>query len=118
MSWKVLNMKRRSSDGYILEVSSAYEKEDVPGYARKKLNNTFTGTPGDGFTPYEDLTEAIVLGWVKDSLGAEEVSSIETSIDAEAAAKKQAIENPVNADGLPWSNENDPAASSGGLMPS
>jgi hypothetical protein len=32
------------------------------------------------FTPYEDLTEEVVLGWLKGSIGEEEVSSKEANI--------------------------------------
>jgi len=37
------------------------------GYCQK--NTSFTYAPGDPFTPYADLTETQVLGWVQDSLG-------------------------------------------------
>jgi hypothetical protein len=101
-NWTVLEMNHRTSDGYVVEVSAACEKKDGPGYARKVFINEYEGTPGAGYIPYEDLTEEVVLGWVKDSLGSEVVSQTETSIDAQALANKQAIENPTVESGKPW----------------
>jgi len=40
-----------------------------------------TYADGSPFTPYADLTEAQVTAWVIESLGAERVAELETSID-------------------------------------
>jgi hypothetical protein len=101
-NWTVLDMNHRTSDGYVIEVTSACEKKDGPGYARKVFINEYEGTPGTGYIPYEDLTEEVVLDWVKDSLGPEVVSQTEEDINAAALANKQAIENPTVEDGKPW----------------
>jgi hypothetical protein len=119
MSWTILNMKHRTVDGYVIDVISAYEKQDGPGYARKTFNNVFEGTPGSGYIPYGDLTEEIVLGWVKNNLGADAVLQIELEVDAEALANKEAVENPIVEDGKPWDNDEfDPTQDQGGLTPS
>ena len=51
------------------------------------------------YTPYADLTEAEVIQWTQDALGAEQVAAVYTSIDTQ-------IENQVNpkivTPGLPW----------------
>ncbi len=101
-NWTVLDMNHRTSDGYVIEITSACEKTDAPGYARKVFSNEFEGTPGGDYIPYENLTEEVVLSWVKDSLGPEVVSQTEASIDAQALANKQAIENPPVESGKPW----------------
>ena len=38
---------------------------------------------GDEFTPYADLTETQVIGWVQDDLGEAGVANFETNLDAE-----------------------------------
>lgn len=101
-NWKILEMNHRVSDGYVVEVSAACEKKDDPGYARKVFINEYEGTPGAGYIPYEDLTEEVVLGWVKDSLGSEVVSQTEENINAAALANKEAIVNPPFKSGMPW----------------
>lgn len=55
--------------------------------------------PEATFTPYADLTEAQVVGWVKDALGEEQV----TSYEANVAAQIDALVNPpVVTPALPW----------------
>ena len=55
--------------------------------------------PEADFTPYADLTEAQVVGWVKDALGEEQVASYE----AGAALQIDALVNPpVVTPALPW----------------
>ena len=101
-NWKVLEMNHRVSDGYVVEVTTVCEKKDGPGYARKVFSNEFEGTPGGDYIPYENLTEEVVLGWVKDDLGAGVVLQTETNIDAAALANKEAIVNAPLKSGIPW----------------
>ena len=102
MAWKILNMEHKTSDGFVIEVTSTYEKKDGSGYASLLFVNEFEETAGSEFIPYEDLTEEVVIGWVKDALGTEEVNKTEASVNALAATKKQEIENPTIEPGLPW----------------
>ncbi len=102
MAWKILDMEHKTSDGFVIKVTSVYEKQDGPGYASELLNNNFEEVPGPEFIPYEDLTENIVIGWVKDSLGPAEVLAIESRVDTLAATKKEYIENPPVENGKPW----------------
>jgi hypothetical protein len=102
MSWKIINMEHNTSDGFVIEVTSAYEKQDGAGYASDVFLNNFEDIVGPDFIPYEDLTEDLVIGWVKDALGAEVVAKIELDVDTLAAAKKEEIENPQVEGGLPW----------------
>jgi hypothetical protein len=60
------------------------------------------------FTPYADLTEAQVLGWVYDSLieGDETADEAKARIEANRTAKVQAQIDRANttSDGVPWDN--------------
>ena len=94
MSWKVLDMEHKTSDGFVIEVSSCYEVQDGSGYARKVFKQEFEETAGPEFIPYENLTEEIVIGWVKDK-GPEAVGETESSVASEALIKKQEIESPI-----------------------
>src|SRR5210317_2298737 len=55
---------------------------------------TLVGTP----TPYADITETQAIGWAKDALGEEQVSSIEEGI----ASQIDAAANPTTASGVSW----------------
>tara|TARA_R110000824_G_scaffold6511_4_gene30125 strand:- start:3437 stop:3748 length:312 start_codon:yes stop_codon:yes gene_type:complete len=102
MAWTILNMEHKTSDGFVIEVTSAYEKQDGPGYASELFLNEFEEVVGPDFIPYEDLTEDLVIGWVKDALGSEAVAKTELDVNTLAATKKQDIENPAVEGGLPW----------------
>jgi hypothetical protein len=53
-----------------------------------------TGVP----IPFADLTEAIVQGWLADSLDLE-------AIEANLTERNEAITNPTSATGLPWEEQ-------------
>ena len=55
---------------------------------------------GGAFTPYADLTEGQVLGWVHEALGEESVAGFEANV-AEQIANQ--INPPVVSPALPWS---------------
>jgi len=92
-TWNVVQMDRLTSDGFVVTVH----------YTVNAVDNEFTastyGTVGytqeGSFTPYADLTETEVVGWVQDSLGQD---TVEASLTAQIEAQK----NPVQETGLPW----------------
>jgi hypothetical protein len=51
------------------------------------------------FTPYEDLTQEQVVGWVKDALGEEQVAQQEAFVAKQIADQ---INPPVVSPPLPW----------------
>jgi hypothetical protein len=59
----------------------------------------FTEQPDQSLIPYEDLTEALVIEWVKASLGEEGVAAIDTALANNIADQKA----PKVAAGVPWS---------------
>ena len=85
-------------------VSAAYTLKGVDGEYSSEMQNTAffevgTETP---FIPYADLTEEIVLGWVKEQLGADAIGNYEYCINDQ-------IQNQINPpvtpqqQPLPWS---------------
>ena len=59
-----------------------------------------TYTAGSPYTPYADLTEAQVVGWVQAALGEEQVAAYEANV---AKQIEDAINPPVVNPPLPWS---------------
>jgi hypothetical protein len=53
----------------------------------------------DGFTPFADLTEAEVLGWVHAEMGEDRVAELEASVAQQIADQ---INPPVVSPPLPW----------------
>jgi hypothetical protein len=95
-NWQISQMDRLTSDGFVVTVH--YNVNAVDG----EYNASTYGTIGytqesDTYTPYADLTQAQVIGWVQTSLGKDTVeASLQSQIDA--------LKNPKQATGLPWSN--------------
>jgi hypothetical protein len=56
--------------------------------------------PEATYVAYADLTEAQVIGWVKEALGEEQVASYEANVAAQIAAL---VNPPVVSPALPWS---------------
>lgn len=59
-----------------------------------------TYDPAAPFTPYDSLTEAQVVGWVRAALGAEQIAQMEAALAQAIAAQ---INPPVVSPPLPWS---------------
>ena len=59
-----------------------------------------TYVAGSPYTPYADLTQAQVVGWVQDAMGPEQVASIEAGLSANIANQ---VNPPVVTPPLPWS---------------
>jgi hypothetical protein len=95
-TWQIAQMDRLTSDGFVVTVH--YRVNAVDG----EYNASTYGTIGytqdnDTYTPYADLTQTQVIGWVQTSLGKDTVeASLQSQIDA--------LKNPTQATGLPWSN--------------
>lgn len=69
-------------------------------YASSIYGSTgLTLNESSSFTPYEDLTEAQVIGWVKAALGPDQVAVYEESV---AQQIENQINPPVVTPPLPW----------------
>ena len=58
-----------------------------------------TVDPDAPFTPYADLTQAQVIGWVQNALGAEQVAAYEANVATQIADQ---IDPPAVTPPLPW----------------
>ena len=90
-TWEINTMERDITDGYVNTV--IYSVKGTDGSEEK---GTFTGEvsfvkpsslPSD-FVAYDSLNEATVLGWVKTSIGSDQVSLIEKSVEDSTAYGK------------------------------
>lgn len=93
-TWKIGQLERQTSDGFVTTAHWTCNAQDGDFFAGSYGSGGFTG---ELTTPYADLTEADVLGWLWTVVDKE---ATETSLVAQIEAKK----NPVSATGLPWGN--------------
>jgi hypothetical protein len=92
-TWSVVQMDRQVADGFVTTVH--YNVSAIDGEFTASTYGTVGYTEEGAFTPYSQLTEAVVVGWVQDSLGQD---TVEESLAAQIEAQK----NPVQETGLPW----------------
>jgi hypothetical protein len=92
-NWQVVQMDRQAADGFVTTVH--YNVSAVDGEFTASTYGTVGYTEEGAFTPYSQLTEAVVVGWVKDSLG-------QATVEEALATQIEAQKNPVQESGLPW----------------
>ena len=92
-TWQVVNMDRKSADGFVTTVH--YNVSAVDGEFTASTYGTVGYAEEGAFTPYSQLTETLVVGWVQESLGKD-------TVEEALAAQIEALKNPVSESGLPW----------------
>jgi len=96
-TYKIANLDRETKDGYVNTAHYTISAEDGT-YSAGAYGSLGFERP-ETLVPYADLTEATVVGWVKDQLGAEKVTEIEAALQAQLDEQTA----PTKAKGLPWS---------------
>ena len=95
-TWTIVNMERDASTGFV--TTAHWTCSDVDGEFSGSTYGSI-GFEGELVTPYEDLTEEVVIGWVKAAMGEETVAAHEAAVAAQIADAKE----PKVAAGTPWS---------------
>jgi hypothetical protein len=99
--WKVANMERNLDDiGTVFTVHYTVthfrDGEQAGAYGSIGLEAPESGTG----IPYAELTEEIVIGWVKTKFGDEKIAEIEAALDAQISEKLA----PTKSAGVPWAS--------------
>jgi predicted sugar kinase len=101
VTWTIATMERDLTQGDHSDIVTTLHwratDEDADGNtgsAYGTVGVTLVGTP----TPYADITETQAIGWAKDALGTDEVTSIEAGIAAQISAKA----TPTTGSGVSW----------------
>ena len=96
-TWKIAQLERETKDGYVYTAHWTVDATDgtykAGAYGSQGLDRP------DTLVPFADLTETQVIGWVKDKLGADKVTQLETALDNQISEQK----TPTKATGKPWS---------------
>ena len=81
--------------GFVVNVLFNVSGTDGTNTASIDGNIQFTNQVESDYIPYDQLTEAICVGWCQTSLGKDTVeASLQSQIDA--------LKNPVQESGVPW----------------
>ena len=93
--WTISQMNRLTSDDFVVTVHYNVSATDGTYQASTYGTTRYTQTPGETYIPYASLTEAVVVGWVQNTLGKDNVeASLQSQIDAQI--------NPAEEAGVPW----------------
>ena len=101
--WGVAQLERKISDGAVYTahwtVTATREVTGSDDLTAGSYGSIGFGAPDpDDFTPYADLTEGQVVGWVLAALGDEQVETICEGLSSQLDTQ----ETPVDASGIPW----------------
>jgi len=95
-AWSIPNLERKTADGFVFVCHWVCRATDGDFSASSYGTAGFQQDPEpESFTPYEDLTEEQVLGWLFNSIDKD-------ATEAALAAKIEADKNPTSAAGVPW----------------
>lgn len=94
-NWTINQMDRLTSDGFVVTVHYTVTAEDTGTTTSTYGTIGYTQEPDETYTPYDQLTEAQVVGWVQTALG-------QDTVEASLQAQIDALKNPVQEAGLPW----------------
>ena len=98
-TWQVNTLQRELADGYVNKVIFRCDGED--GTYKFRATGEVDLPKPDTLVPYADLTEEVVLGWVKAKLEADQEGNV---ANIEAAVEKGVNEQktPTKGVGKPW----------------
>jgi len=105
-TWTISELNRTLPDGMVY--TAHWRVSDTDGDASGSVYGTISfpaKDPADpDFIPYDNLTEATVIQWVKDEMGVDTVAAHEANVQAQIDKQK----HPTNAVGVPWTSAPQP----------
>jgi len=102
-TWQIFDTKRTAATGLITKIVYGCTVQAENGIERQIGEIEITGdTASPGFISYNELTQDAIVGWVKSSLGEQEVLAIETELENKVIDYQQARQAETEKNGLPW----------------
>ena len=93
-TWTISQLDRQTSNGFV--TTAHWTVSAVDGDYSASTYSTSSWADGSPTTPYADLTQATVLGWIW--ANGVDKEAVEASLQAQIDLQK----NPVSATGVPW----------------
>lgn len=101
MEIQIVTLESRREDGSVITAHWRTVETSGEYTASQYGTESFTPDPtAPGYIPYENLTEADVIGWLNERWGAERLAAMQAALDADLANQA----NPPVVSGLPWVN--------------
>lgn len=96
ISWHIANLERETEDGFVF--TAHWTANIIDGEFSAGCYGSIGLERPEDLVPYEDLTEDMVLEWVKEKMGEEQVEATEAALLAQITEQKE----PTKAAGVPW----------------
>ena len=97
-TWHIVNLERETADGFVFTAHYSIDIND------EIYNAGAYGSIGferpENLIPFSELTEEIVIGWVKEALGPDKVVEIGQAL----LNQLEEQHHPTKAAGVPWAN--------------
>ena len=93
-TWTISQLDRNTANGFV--TTAHWQATAVDGEQTASIYSTASWADGTVNTPYSELTQATVLGWVW--ANGVDKQATEDALAAQIALQK----NPVTASGTPW----------------
>jgi len=104
-TWQITSMQQWPSGtnaGYVVNVNWELTGNDGTNTASIGGNTQYPVTDAQaGFEPYASLTQAQVIGWVQESLGAQGIANFEANVQGQLSSLANPPISPVT-NPLPW----------------
>ena len=97
ITWNIAQLERHTADGIVFTAHYTVDAKDGT-YSAGAYGSVGLEAPEDNIIPFADLTPEIVIGWVQDKLGEEQVESISAALQGQIDEQHA----PSKASGLPW----------------
>jgi len=95
-TWAIAQLERETADGFVF--TGHYTINAADGVYSAGAYGSVGFERPDNLIPYDDLTEDMVVGWIKEKLGEEQVTQVEEALQAQLDEKRA----PTKASGTPW----------------
>ena len=96
-TWAIANLERETEDGFVF--TAHYTVSAADGTYSAGAYGSIGFERPENLVPFADLTEDLVVGWVKEALGGDEkVAEIEAALQSQINEQR----TPTKASGKPW----------------
>jgi len=96
-TWAIANLDREIADGFVYTAHYTVNATDGEAYSAGAYGSIGFERPEE-LIPFDNLTPEIVINWVKEKLGEEQVEKVETALQSQIDEKRA----PTKASGTPW----------------
>lgn len=98
--WKVYNMFKNPS-GFVFKIVYGCELFDGDNLVDRFVSELEFIQTSDKFTPFEDITEELVIGWIEKKVGNVSMAQVEQSLTNKYNSNKEESDY-YSIGGLPW----------------